>query len=604
MNYSAFSFSQLGKQILQENKDIQDQLTLELLNNYRSGSFFKQASENRLAFQIEKQNQIINLLMEKQESARFNNPIEFTKNGRQQYQEQAKDKYQNFPQIQFTQPLPLPPPPIFMPSNFSFMQRQQAERQQQEKLRMLLLMKKLKEENFSLKMKLSERGDQLEKSFESYSNSQSQQQSSKKSEKQYKQQKRNLGPTQEDYQKEIRYLEQLLSKRAIAELKIRCKRLTLMLSFIRKTKQLIELKSTQFQDKFPENILQFQNECFKWMKDFTNIIVDKLKQQNSNVTLYLDIKVNPKEAQKRMDQLKTYVKNFIDALFDNSASIPKFCKEYLLYFTYNFFCTPANFLLKFEINRLSFTPQGGTILNQRQSQMMIITIIIIRMYLQFLNDLWEPIPASSSATLKKANLQHRQNIQSICSAMYYLALEVTREMAAIQRDNLKLVSVVYQPKIKLGGVIKMKNFEEREVDKTKLESLKDGDEPLVHPIFDKTELNPFFKDNLTISSLKSTIEGWSENIYSTLQQCKKEILAEKKYQFENGEKLILIQKIQVIKQQTEGVRQLREIQNNILEQKEKIAEMKRLLNVSTNRKIERSEEWKSKSKQSNLSNQY
>lgn len=35
--------------------------------------------------------------------------------------------------------------------------------------------------------------------------------------------------------------------------------------------------------------------------------------------------------------------------------------------------------------------------------MMIITIIIIRMYLQFLNNLWEPIPATSSATLKKNN---------------------------------------------------------------------------------------------------------------------------------------------------------------------------------------------------------
>ncbi|CAK60699.1 unnamed protein product (macronuclear) [Paramecium tetraurelia] len=613
MNYSTFSFSQLGKQILQENKDIQDQLTLELLNNYRSGSFFKQASENRLAQQIEKQNQIINMLMEKQEPARFNNPIEFIKKGQQQYQEQTRDKYQNFSQIQLMQPLPLPPPPIFMPSNFSFMQQQQAERQQQEKLRMLLLMKKLKEENFSLKMKLSERGEQPEKSFESYSNSQSQQQSSKKSEKQYKQQKRNLGPTQEDYQKEIRQLEQLLSKRAIAQLKIRSKRLTLMLSFIRKTKQLIELKSSQFQDKFPENILQFQNECFKWMKDFTNIIVDKLKQQNSNVSLYLDTKVNPKEAQKRMDQLKIYVKNFIDALFDNQASIPKFCKEYLLYFTFNFFCTPANFLLKFEINRLSFTPQGGTILNQRQSQMMIITIIIIRMYLQFLNDLWEPIPASSSSTSKKANQQYRLNIQSICSVIYYLALEVTREMAAIQRDNLKLVSNDFQPKVKSGGVIRMKNFEEREVDKTKQESLKDGDEPLVHPIFDKSELNPFFKDNSTIQSLKSTIEGWSENIYYNLQQCIKEISAEKKHQFENGEKLLLIQKIQDNKQQTEGARQLRQIQNSILEQKEKIAQMKKcilcykfiVLNVSTNKKFEHSEqEWKSKSKQSNLSNQY
>lgn len=63
----------------------------------------------------------------------------------------------------------------------------------------------------------------------------------------------------------------------------------------------------------------------------------------------------------------------------------------------------------------------------------------------------------------------------------------------------------------------MKNFEEREIDKKKLEGLKEGDEPLVYPLFDKNELSPFFKDNSNISSLKSTIEGFSENIYSILQ---------------------------------------------------------------------------------------
>lgn len=89
-------------------------------------------------------------------------------------------------------------------------------------------------------------------------------------------------------------------------------------------------------------------------------------------------------------------------------------------------------------------------------------------------------------------------------------------MAAIQHNNLKLLSVDVQPKPKSGGVIKMKNFEEREVDKTKLEGLKEGDEPLVYPLFDKNELNSFFKDNPNISSLKSTIEGWSENVYSML----------------------------------------------------------------------------------------
>ncbi|CAD8131804.1 unnamed protein product [Paramecium pentaurelia] len=605
MNNSAFSFSQLGKQILQENKDIQDQLTLELLNNYRSGSFFKQASENRLAQQIEKQNQIINLLMEKQESSKLDVPMGSIKKEQSQYYEQNNNSYYNFPQLPYVQPLPLPPPPIFMPSNFSYMQQQQAEKQQQEKLRMLLLMKKLKEENFFLKMKLSERGDQLEKSYETYSNSQSKHQSNDKSEKLYKQQKRNLGPTQEDYQKEIKQLEQLVSKRAILQLKIRSKRLRLMLQFIQKTKKSISSKITEFQDKFPENYLQFQNDCFLWMKDFTNIIVDKLKVQNTSVTLYLDSKVNPKETQKRMDQLKIYVKNFIDAVFDNQANIPKFCKFYLLNFTHNYFCAPQNFLLKFEVNRLSFTPQGGIILNQRQGQMMIITIIIIRMYLQFLNDLWEPIPASSSATQKKNNQQYRLNIQSICSAIYNLAVDVAREMAAIQHNNLKLLSVDVQPKLKSGGVIKMKNFEEREVDKTKLEGLKEGDEPLVYPLFDKNELNSFFKDNPNISSLKSTIEGWSENVYSMLQQCKKELLTERKNQFENGEKLILLQKIQGSKQQTEGTRQLREIQNSIGEQKEKIAQIKRFLNVSTNRKSEHIQnEGKSKSKYSIQSSQY
>lgn len=90
-------------------------------------------------------------------------------------------------------------------------------------------------------------------------------------------------------------------------------------------------------------------------------------------------------------------------------------------------------------------------------------------------------------------------------------------MAAIQRDNLKLLSIDVQPKLKSGGLIKMKNFEEREVDKTKLEGLKEGDEPLVYPLFDKSELSLFFKDASNISGLKSTIEGWSENIYSILQ---------------------------------------------------------------------------------------
>lgn len=62
----------------------------------------------------------------------------------------------------------------------------------------------------------------------------------------------------------------------------------------------------------------------------------------------------------------------------------------------------------------------------------------------------------------------------------------------------------------------MKNFEERDIDKSKLEGLKEGDEPLVYPLFDKNELNPFFKDTSNISTLKSTIEGLSENIYSIL----------------------------------------------------------------------------------------
>lgn len=63
----------------------------------------------------------------------------------------------------------------------------------------------------------------------------------------------------------------------------------------------------------------------------------------------------------------------------------------------------------------------------------------------------------------------------------------------------------------------MKNFEERDIDKAKLEGLKEGDEPIIYPLFDKVELNPFFADNSSVSNLKSTIEGWSENIYSILQ---------------------------------------------------------------------------------------
>ncbi|CAD8046475.1 unnamed protein product [Paramecium sonneborni] len=605
MNYSQFSFSQLGKQILQENKDLQDRYTLELLNNYKSPQFFQQAQENRLEKQIQKQNEIIKLLMEKQESVKNN--IQLNNNQNRQFQQQDKTQnptYLGFSQIPVMQPLPLPPPPIFMPSNFSFMQQQQAEKSQQEKLRMLLLMKKLKEENFLLKMKLSERGEQLEKTFETSSINQTQQQSVHKSEKQYKQQKRNLGPTKEDFQKEIQYLEQLISKRAIAQLKIRGKRLRLMLQFIHKTKQSIQLKITQFQEKFPENILQFQNECFAWMKDFTKVIVDKLKSQNPNIILYLEAKVNPKEAQKRMDQLKIYVKNFIDAMFDNQENFPSFCKNYILNFTHNFYCTPSNFLTKFEVNRLQFTPYGGIILNQRQGQMMIITIIFLRIYLQFLNDLWEPIPASSSATQKKINQQFRLNIQSICSAIYILAIEVIREMAAIQRDNLKLLSIDVQPKLKSGGVVKMKNFEERDIDKAKLEGLKEGDEPIIYPLFDKVELNPFFADNSSVSNLKSTIEGWSENIYSILQQCKKDINSERKKQFENGEKMVIIKRIEANLKQSEGARQIREIQNQVAQQREKIAQMKRFLNVSTNRKSEHSQlDLKNKSKISHFSNQ-
>lgn len=61
-----------------------------------------------------------------------------------------------------------------------------------------------------------------------------------------------------------------------------------------------------------------------------------------------------------MDLLKTYVKNYIDSLYDNYEAIPIVCKEFLLYFTHNFYCTPPEFLLKFEINRLLFTNKGGT----------------------------------------------------------------------------------------------------------------------------------------------------------------------------------------------------------------------------------------------------
>lgn len=53
---------------------------------------------------------------------------------------------------------------------------------------------------------------------------------------------------------------------------------------------------------------------------------------------------------------------------------------------------------------------------------------------------------------------------------------------------MKQIPVEFQPKAKSGGVVRVKNFNERDVDKPKLESLKDSDEPLVYPLLDKTEL--------------------------------------------------------------------------------------------------------------------
>lgn len=41
-----------------------------------------------------------------------------------------------------------------------------------------------------------------------------------------------------------------------------------------------------------------------------------------------------------MELLKTYVKNYVDALYDNQDSFPEYCKELLSYFTHNFYCTP------------------------------------------------------------------------------------------------------------------------------------------------------------------------------------------------------------------------------------------------------------------------
>ena len=77
----------------------------------------------------------------------------------------------------------------------------------------------------------------------------------------------------------------------------------------------------------------------------------------------------------------------------------------------------------------------------------------------------------------------------------------------------------YQPKAK--QIYRVKNFNERDADKPKLESLKDLDEPLVYPLLDKEELKPFFVDNASVEMIKSVLEGWSEEMYEVSEKYRK-----------------------------------------------------------------------------------
>lgn len=120
---------------------------------------------------------------------------------------------------------------------------------------------------------------------------------------------------------------------------------------------------------------------------FTEPITERLKTQK-NLILNTDPKTSSGEAKKRTEELKKFVKNYIEALLDNMDTFPEYCRNYLVYFTHNFYATPPNYLLKFEVNRMLFTTSGGTVMDSRKGQMMLLTMVWIRYYLFYLIYVW------------------------------------------------------------------------------------------------------------------------------------------------------------------------------------------------------------------------
>lgn len=131
-----------------------------------------------------------------------------------------------------------------------------------------------------------------------------------------------------------------------------------MIRFWKKAKLTVTLKKEAFVKEFPEKIYQCQEQITQWLA-FSEANNIKLKV-TKGLMLNCDANTGAGEQKKRTEELKRFVKLYIESLVDNMDTFPQDCLEYFAYITHSFYTTPPNFLLKFEINRMLFTTSGGT----------------------------------------------------------------------------------------------------------------------------------------------------------------------------------------------------------------------------------------------------
>lgn len=208
---------------------------------------------------------------------------------------------------------------------------------------------------------------------------------------------------------------------------------------------------------------------------------------------------------------------FLDRLVDNIQDIPPFSLYYLGLILNNKLATPPNFLTRYEINRLNYTHIGGfDKMDDRKKQMMVITIIVMRVYVPYLLKVWEPFP--EGVTPKKDEVKRntllQENMWNICSGINEIVMEYLRGLVPVQHNNQDHLAQDYKISERLKGYISIPDYRELDENKDDLNDFYLGrsDELVLYPMIPGDLIEAFHVDVQFKNSMMAMLEGWATQV--------------------------------------------------------------------------------------------